>query len=65
MNCVYSSESTVSHYDNSFYMQNYYCAFVLQKFLAIYIPYSLEITPPSIISPPLLFAEICCGGIYL
>ena len=31
----------------------------------INIPYSLELTPPSIISPPLLFAEICCGGIFI
>ena len=30
-----------------------------------YIPYSLELTPPSIISPPLLFAKICCGGIFI
>ena len=27
--------------------------------------YSLDITPPSIISPPLLFAKICCGGIFI
>ena len=29
------------------------------------LPYSLELTPPSIISPPLLFAEICRGGIFI
>ena len=29
------------------------------------LPYSLEIKPPSIKAPPLLFAKICCGGIFI
>ena len=28
------------------------------------VPYSLKILPPSNISPPFLFAKICCGGIF-
>ena len=29
------------------------------------IPHSLDITPPSFISPPLLFSWICCRGIFI
>ena len=29
------------------------------------LPYSLDITPPSFISPPFHFARICCEGIFI
>ena len=29
------------------------------------VPYSLDITPPPFISPPLLFPWICCWGIFI
>ena len=29
------------------------------------LPYSLDITPPSFIRPPLLFAWICCEGTFI
>ena len=35
------------------------------KQISSLLPYSLELRPPSIISPPLLFAGICRGGIFI
>ena len=44
---------------------NLHVQLLLDNRTAIGLPYSLELTPPSSISPPLLFAKICCRGIFI